>query len=67
MSDTVIEIPSRPNIITSLVRRIPPLRKWKFGLVLSVSYIVVLTFLAVFANVLPFVRRYNVLPKGAEA
>ena len=67
MSDTVIDTPSQPNIMTKIVRRIPPLRKWKFGLVLSVSYLAVLTFFAVFANVLPFVRRYNILPKGAEA
>jgi len=57
----------QPNPVVRLLKRVPPLRKWRWGFVLSVAYLVVLTFLAVFANWLPFVRRYNELPKGAAA
>jgi len=66
MTDATITA-TQPNLLTKLLRRIPPIRKWKWGFVASVVYLVVLTFLAVFANVLPFVRKYSDLPKGAKA
>ena len=59
--------PGRPSPFVRLLKRIPPVRRWKWGFVLSVVYLAALTFLAIFANVLPFVRKYSELPKGAAA
>lgn len=56
-----------PSVLSRIVKRIPPIRKWKWGFVVSLVYLVVLTLLAIFANVLPFVRKYSDLPKGAKA
>jgi peptide/nickel transport system permease protein len=46
---------------------LPPLRSWRPGVVLAVVWLGGLTFLAIFANWLPFVRRYNEFPKGPGA
>ncbi len=42
-------------------------RQWRPGVVLSILWLASLTFLAIFANWLPFIRRYNQLPKGPAA
>ena len=70
MTDIVLDTPStpaKPSPLSRIIGRVPPVRQWKWGFVLSVAYLLVLTFFAVFANVLPFVRRYNELPKGVAA
>lgn len=48
-------------------RWVPHPKHWKPGVVLSMLWLSALTFLAIFANWLPFVRRYNQLPKGVGA
>lgn len=46
---------------------LPPLRSWRPGVALASLWLTTLSFLAIFANWLPFIRRYNELPKGTSA